>query len=192
MNKKKCPYCGSLVTKRNSTRNGVQLYKCQACGKQFRSGERMSDEEIRFLYQERKQTLAEIAFVAGVSRMTVHRKLKTLKIEWKQPELQGLSGYVHLDTTYWGRNWGVLLGWDDASSRPLYMAFVKSETNEGYASANSTIERNLQTSKTELPGRACYVSNCNMRATKIILFYYIIEKISLQNDTYAKNLHSIK
>ncbi len=36
----------------------------------------------------------------------------------------------------------------------------------------------------------CYVSNCNMRATKIIPFYYIIEKISLQNDTYAKNANN--
>lgn len=46
MNKKKCPRCGSPITKRNGTRNGVQLYKCQACGRQFRAGEKLSDEHL--------------------------------------------------------------------------------------------------------------------------------------------------
>lgn len=147
MNKKRCPYCDSPITKRNGTRNGVQLYKCQACGKQFRGGEKMSDKELWFLYQERKQTASEIALQASVSRMTIHRKLKHLTIEWEQPSLQAISGYVHLDTTYWGRNWGVLLALDDATTKPLYFAFVKSETNDDYALAIKTIKANGYTIK---------------------------------------------
>ena len=36
MNKKKCPQCGAVKTKKNGTRKGVQLYKCLVCRRQFR------------------------------------------------------------------------------------------------------------------------------------------------------------
>ena len=38
MNKKKCEVCGSAHTVKNGERKGVQLYKCQDCGHQFRAG----------------------------------------------------------------------------------------------------------------------------------------------------------
>ena len=142
MNKKKCPYCQSPITKRNGTRNGVQLYKCQACGRQFRAGEKLSDERLWYLYQERKQTIAEIANDYGVSDSTIKRQLRKIKVEWKQPNLQEMSGYVHLDATYRGRGWGVLLALDDATNKPLYRAYIKSEKNEDYLLAIKTIEEN--------------------------------------------------
>lgn len=46
---------------------------------------------------------------------------------------------MHLDVTYWGHNWGVLLALDDASSRPLYVAFVQAEKNSDYELAIQTI-----------------------------------------------------
>ena len=142
MNKKKCPYCASPITKRNGTRNGVQLYKCQACGRQFRAGDKVSDEQLWYLYQERKQTAVEIATEVGVSRSTISRRLKNIDVEWHQPSLKGMSGYVHLDVTYWGHNWGVLLALDDASNRPLYIAFVQAEKNSDYELAIRTIRDN--------------------------------------------------
>ena len=57
---KKCPSCGSRITKRNGTRNGKQLYKCMACGHQFRSGDAMTDKELWTLYQANTQTVGEI------------------------------------------------------------------------------------------------------------------------------------
>lgn len=36
MNKKKYPLYGAVKTKKNSTRKGVQLYKCLVCRRQFR------------------------------------------------------------------------------------------------------------------------------------------------------------
>lgn len=74
MNKKKCPRCGSPITKRNGTRNGVQLYKCQACGRQFRAGEKLSDEHLWYLYQflqvlNRRKELFQ--FIIHVSRCLV-------------------------------------------------------------------------------------------------------------------------
>lgn len=139
MNKKKCPYCNSPITKRNGTRKGVQLYKCQACGRQFRAGKKLSDERLWFLYQERKQTIAEIAQDYGVSESTIKRQLRHISVEWKNPDLHGMSGFVHLDATYWGHNWGVLLALDEAQTKPLYVSFIKSERTEDYILAVKTI-----------------------------------------------------
>ena len=46
MNKKKCPKCGFVKTKKNGQRNGVQLYKCTACNHQFRGGQKVSIDEL--------------------------------------------------------------------------------------------------------------------------------------------------
>ena len=50
------------------------------------------------------------------------------------------SGFVHLDTTYWGRSFGVLLALDSRTGKPLYMAFVKSETTKDYENAVASIK----------------------------------------------------
>jgi hypothetical protein len=100
----------------------------------------MSDEQLWYLYQERKQTIAELAQISGVSASTIKRRLHVLRIEWTQPDLHGMSGYVHLDTTYWGRSWGVLVALDDVTKRALYIAYVSGETNEAYALAVCTIK----------------------------------------------------
>lgn len=46
MFKMKCLVCGSTHTKKNGVRKGVQLYKCQDCGYQFRSVFQVSDDEL--------------------------------------------------------------------------------------------------------------------------------------------------
>ena len=112
-----------------------------ACGRQFRAGEKMTDSELWTLYMANKQTVGEIAAIAGKSPSTIKRRLRKIAIEWEQPRLDGMGGYVHLDVTYWGRNWGVLLALDDATGRPLYVAFVKHETVADYVLAVETITR---------------------------------------------------
>lgn len=59
--------------------------------------------------------------------------------EWVQPALSG-SGFVHLDTTYWGLNWGVLLVIDGEAGRPLYVAFIGHEKVRDYKDAVQSIE----------------------------------------------------
>ena len=56
MNKKKCEVCGSSHTVKNGVRKGVQLYKCQECGYQFRAGTETSEEDLWNAYQQEKQT----------------------------------------------------------------------------------------------------------------------------------------
>jgi hypothetical protein len=75
----------------------------------------------------------------GMSAATIKRRLHDIKREWVQPPLSG-EGFVHLDVTYWGRSFGVLLALDDQTGKPLYIAFVKSETVKDYEDAVSSIK----------------------------------------------------
>lgn len=91
---------------------------------------------------ENKQTIAELAVYYQISESTVKRRLAEISIQWQQYELQG-SGYVHLDVTYWGRGWGVLLALDSQTGLPLYVSYVTNETNQDYIDAVISIsERN--------------------------------------------------
>ena len=118
MNKRKCEVCGSSHTVKNGVRNGVQLYKCQGCGYQFRAGTAVSEDDLWEAYQQQKQTIKELSERFGMSVATVKRRLHDIKREWVHPPLSG-SGFLHLDTTYWGRSFGVLLALDHATGRPL-------------------------------------------------------------------------
>ena len=46
-----------------------------------------------------------------------------------------------MDATYWGHNWGVMLGVDEQTGRVLYMAFIRSETTADYVAAVESIVR---------------------------------------------------
>ena len=83
--------------------------------------------------------MSELAAAHGVSQSTIKRRLREVDKTWSQPSLSG-SGFVHLDATYWGHNWGIMLGIDEGRGMPLYLEFIKSETNQDYKDAVSSIE----------------------------------------------------
>jgi len=80
----------------------VQLYKCTACGHQFRAEKGISLDALWTEYAEGKRTVAELAASHGVSASTVKRRLRLVTKKWAQPQLSG-GGFVHLDTTSGGR-----------------------------------------------------------------------------------------
>lgn len=139
MFKTRCQVCGSTHTKKNGVRKGVQLYKCQNCGYQFRAASEVSEDELWRVYQQEKQTIKELSVRFGISVATVKRRLHDIKREWVNPPLSG-SGFLHLDTTYWGRSFGVLLALDNATGSPLYTAFVKNETVRDYEDAVQSVK----------------------------------------------------
>ena len=106
MNKKKCEVCGSSHTVKNGVRKGVQLYKCQDCGHQFRAGSEVSECDLWDAYQQGKQTIRELSERFGKSVATIKRRLHDIKREWVQPSLSS-EGFVHLDVTYWGRGYTI-------------------------------------------------------------------------------------
>jgi len=65
MFKMRCLVCGSTHTKKNGVRKGVQLYKCQDCGYQFRSGTEVSEAELWDAYQQEKQTIKYLSLVSA-------------------------------------------------------------------------------------------------------------------------------
>ena len=140
MYKQRCPVCKGTHTVKNGRRKGAQLYICKDCGYQFRSCHEVSPEDLWSSYQDGKQTVSELAVAHGVSPSTIKRRLREVEKEWVQPVLSG-SGFVHMDTTYWGHNWGVLLALDEATGRPLYLAFIKHEKIQDYINAVRSIER---------------------------------------------------
>lgn len=139
MHKSKCPACGSLHTVKNGIRKGVQTYKCQNCGYQFRNSNRPTNEELWKIYLEGKQTVTQMSASFGVSESTIKRQLAAVNIEWKQPPLSG-GGFVHLDVTYWGHGWGVMLAIDNADGKPLYVEFIGNEKVEDYVNAVNSIK----------------------------------------------------
>ena len=140
MHKKKCPVCKSMHTVKNGRRKGCQLYRCADCGYQFRGNSLPDEVDLWRLYQEGKQTVRELSASLCVSPSTVKRRLRSVSLEWEQPALWG-GGFVHLDATYWGHSWGVMLGVDEQTGRVLYMAFIRSETTADYVAAVESIVR---------------------------------------------------
>ena len=140
MYKLKCPVCGDAHTVKNGKRKGVQTYLCNGCGYQFRNNHDIKHDALWRSYQEGKQTISELAAANEVSESTIKRRLREIGKVWTQPQLSG-SGYVHLDATYWGHNWGVLLALDDRSGMPLYIAFVANERVQDYVDAVHSIEK---------------------------------------------------
>ena len=140
MYKIKCPACRGTHTVKNGKRQGVQLYVCKECGYQFRNGNRVDTDTLWSLYQDGKQTMAELAEKHRISQSTIKRRIREVTIGWDQPSLTG-SGFLHLDTTYWGHNWGVLLGLDEETGLPLYVAFIGHERVQDYIDAVRSIEQ---------------------------------------------------
>lgn len=80
MFKMRCLVCGSPHTKKNGVRTGVQLYKCQECGYQFRSRVDVSKDELWDAYLHEKQTISELSCRFGVSVATIKRRLHDIKL----------------------------------------------------------------------------------------------------------------
>lgn len=125
--------------KKNGKRNGVQLYKCIACGRQFRDESSRKELDLWKLYLENKQTIKEISQLTNLSESTVKRRLKNQKVEWIQPHISG-AGVVHIDATYFGRNAGVILALEANTGRVLYMQHIAHEHVEDYTNAVSYIK----------------------------------------------------
>ena len=130
MNTKKCLFCGSKQVKKNGTRDGKQRYKCTACNKRFSgSGSgRLESDTLWQLYSDGKQTAAQLAAQYGCSIKSIRRHLA-------KAATQADCTRCHrhpMDTTYFGRQWGIMVLYDARSKRALTVMAIKRETNAIY------------------------------------------------------------
>jgi DNA-directed RNA polymerase subunit RPC12/RpoP len=105
------------------------MYKCHACGKQFLGGNRASPAELWKEYREEKQTYSQLAVKYKCSVRTIQRKIDLYQVTL--PEKTAREVVVLMDTTYWGRNFGVMLFKDHITKENLLKYYIKN----GYCSA---------------------------------------------------------
>ncbi len=82
---------------------GVQMYTCHICRKQFCGGNRLDPKILWEEYLQNKQTYRKISIRYGVSESTVKRRIRTISEEF-HPDIPKKRGFLLLDTTYFGRN----------------------------------------------------------------------------------------
>jgi hypothetical protein len=106
------------------------MYKCYVCKKQFTEGIRLNPTTIWIEYTKGKQTYEQLSKKYNCSKRTIQRKLDLYDviIHKKTPS----KVIVLMDTTYWGRNFGVMLFKDAYTKDNLLKYYVKTETNSLY------------------------------------------------------------
>lgn len=130
---KKCFFCGSKHVKKNGRKNSRQQYKCNDCCRQFIQGNKLNPDELWQLYSAGKQSAQQLAERFGCSRKTILRHLNKAgcRAQFAAPK----TANVILDTTYFGRHFGVMVLYDAISKQALSVTEVKAETNALYHQA---------------------------------------------------------
>jgi hypothetical protein len=119
--------------------NGIQRYKCAICGKIFQGGYRLVAAQIWQEYTQGKQTYKQLAAKYHCSVKTIQRKIDSVKIS--QSNNFASIANVLMDTTYFGRKFGVMVFKDSLGGQVLYKQYVRQETNKLYLQGIEEIAR---------------------------------------------------
>ena len=106
------------------------MYKCKDCNKQFIGGKRRDKSQVITDYVERKQTLIQLSAKYKVSERTIRRDLEEMRIVHCVAKYKDVT--IQLDTTYWGRNFGLMVIKDTLRNKILWHKYVRSETIAQY------------------------------------------------------------
>ena len=86
-----------------------------------------------------KQTVIQLSERYGISPSTVRRKLDTIRVS--RIISSSKSVIILIDTTYWGRNFGVIVFKDWLTKRILWRKFVRYETLADYKEGIDWLEK---------------------------------------------------
>jgi hypothetical protein len=100
---------------------------------------RTSLEELWHLYSGGKQTYAQLAFHYGCSTKTIQRKLD--KVEILHRKEFSCVATVIMDTTYFGRGFGVMVFKNSLDGVVLYKHYLRYETQALYLAGIAEISR---------------------------------------------------
>lgn len=106
------------------------MYKCKDCGKQFIGGKRRNKSQVITDYIEGKQTLRQLALRYDVSERTIRRDLTGMRFVHSISKHKDVT--VQLDTTYWGRHFGLMVIKDALRNKILWHKYVRNETIAQY------------------------------------------------------------
>lgn len=90
-------------------------------------------------YTQGKQTYSQLAETYNCSIKTIQRRLDAHKEEKRI--IKAREVIVLMDTTYWGRDFGVMLFKDALSKENLLKYYVKSETNAKYTQGIKELQK---------------------------------------------------
>ncbi|MGO2120036.1 IS256 family transposase, variant Zn-binding type [Psychrobacter sp.] len=127
---KNCPFCREKHTKKNGRKLGKQQYQCLACRRQFLGGTRLNNQTLWTEYTQGKQTYQQLANKYHCSLNTIQRRLDKVSTQYqiKRPK----TANIIMDTTYFGRKFGLMIFMDNTTRTVLYYAIVSHETNSAY------------------------------------------------------------
>ena len=135
---KSCPFCNVKQIRKNGKRNGRQRYQCTSCNRHFDGGNRINSEALWKRYSAGKQTAQQLAEYYGCCRKTIHRHLQKARLDSAFPV--HAQANILMDTTCFGRSFGVLAPYDSSSQQALYVQAVHYETNALYLQAIRTLQ----------------------------------------------------
>jgi len=95
-------------------------------------------EDLWHDYVIGKQTYSQLSLKYDCSVRTIQRKIDAVKITKSPPETGKVI--VLMDTTYWGKNFGVMLFKDALTGQNLLKYYVKYETNAKYEQGINTLK----------------------------------------------------
>lgn len=124
----------------NGLRGRIQRYKCKDCGRRFDGGIRRDKSRVITDYVEGKQTLNQLAEKYGVSEKTIRRDLEGMRYVHKIAKHKDVT--IQMDTTYWGRNFGLMVIRDALRGKVLWHKYVTHETIAQYVEGVSWLKNN--------------------------------------------------
>ncbi len=110
------------------------------CGRQFVGGARLDSGQLWREYTKGKQTYGQLAARYGCSIRTVQRRLDKVEVRGGEPGGKPGKVVAVMDTTYFGREFGVLVIRNAHTGEILHREFVKYETNSLYAKGTSRLK----------------------------------------------------
>ena len=102
-----------------------------SCHKRFSGGKKLNPNTLWQRYSEGKQSAAQLAAQYGCSLKTIRRHLAKAATQADCVLPQAPVSLI-MDTTYFGRKWGVMVLYDARSKRALTVVAVERETNALY------------------------------------------------------------
>lgn len=110
------------------------------CNRQFIGGKRLDTQELIHEYIEGKQTICQLSQKYKVNKSTIWRRLKDMRhirVISKEKDV-----VVNMDTTYWGRNFGLMVIKDTFRNKVLWYKFVRYETVSDYLEGVEWLKNN--------------------------------------------------
>jgi len=86
----------------------------------------LSSAELWQQYCSNKQTYKELAAHYSVSESTIKRRLRAVTEEFECQNFPS-NGVILMDTTYFGKNWGVVVFKDCSTKKHLWRKYVRNE-----------------------------------------------------------------